>query len=51
MSDSQIPTPERETTSKGPNLFVLYAVLALAILAAMGVAAMIVWPFYKSIKP
>jgi len=31
---------------KGPNLLVLYALLALAILAAMAFAGMIVWPFY-----
>jgi len=31
---------------KGPNLFVLYALLALALLAAMGFAWMIVLPFY-----
>jgi len=36
----------QEPESKGPNLILMYALLALAILAAMGVAAMIVWPFY-----
>ena len=40
--------PEQKTAGKGPNLFLLYALLALGILAAMGVAAMIVWPFYKA---
>ena len=35
-----------EQESKGPNLILMYALLALAVLAAMGVAAMIVWPFY-----
>jgi len=37
---------EERETGKGPNLFVLYALLALALLGAMAVAAMIVWPFY-----
>ena len=36
------------TESKGPNLVLLYCLLALALLAAMGFAAMIVWPFYKA---
>jgi len=38
--------PEEEAESKGPNLFLLYSLLALAILAAMGFAAMIVYPFH-----
>ena len=42
---SNLPS-ENEHQPKGPNLVLLYALLALAILAAMGVAAMIVWPFY-----
>jgi hypothetical protein len=37
---------EDEQESKGPNLFVLYAILAFGLLAAMGFAAMIVYPFY-----
>lgn len=36
--------PEEEP--KGPNIFLLYALLALAILAAMAFAAMIVYPFH-----
>jgi hypothetical protein len=50
------PTPRRpshieldeddEPEPKGPNLFVLYTVLALGLLAAMGFAAMVVYPFY-----
>jgi hypothetical protein len=40
--------PELETDEepRGPNLILLYALLALALLAAMGFAAMVVWPFY-----
>jgi hypothetical protein len=37
---------EDEPESKGPNLFVLYGILALGLLAAMGFAAMVVYPFY-----
>jgi hypothetical protein len=37
--------PEEEE-GKGPNLILLYALLVLALLAAMAFAAMIVWPFY-----
>jgi hypothetical protein len=37
---------DQGSQEKGPNLFVLYALLALALLGAMAVAAMIVWPFY-----
>jgi hypothetical protein len=32
--------------SRGPNLVVLYALLALALIAAISFAAAIVWPFY-----
>jgi hypothetical protein len=38
--------PESEQGSSGPNLFLVYTLLALAILAAIGFAAMVVWPFY-----
>lgn len=38
---------ENQPEAKGPNLILLYALLAFAILAAMAIAAMIVWPFYK----
>ena len=36
--------PEKET--KGPNLILLYSLLALGLLAGMGFAAMVVWPFF-----
>lgn len=39
---------EKESESSGPNLIVLYALLALGILAAMAFAALVIWPFYKS---
>ena len=50
MSDlmKQLETEiEEDEVDKGPNLFVLYGLLAFAILGAMVCAALIVWPFYK----
>jgi hypothetical protein len=38
--------PEEEKEQKGPNLILLYALLALALLTAIAIAVMIVWPFY-----
>jgi hypothetical protein len=35
-----------ETESKGPNLIMLYALVALGLVAAMAFAAMVIWPFY-----
>lgn len=35
-----------ESEDKGPNLILLYSLLALGLLAAMAFAALIVWPFY-----
>lgn len=40
------PEIESEEEPKGTNLILLYSLLALALLAAMGFAAMVVWPFY-----
>ncbi len=39
-------SPGDETPAKGPNLVLLYSLLALGLLAAMAFAAAIVWPFY-----
>ena len=50
MSKSQLkagPPSEDEPESKGPNLVLLYALLALGLLAAMGFAWMVVLPFYR----
>jgi len=33
--------------SQGPNLKLLYSLIALALAAALAIAAMIVLPFYK----
>jgi hypothetical protein len=39
------PGPE-VAPSKGPNLVVLYSLIAFALIAAIGFAALIVLPFY-----
>jgi len=39
---------EAEPGSRGPNLVLLYSLIALALAAAIGCAMMIVLPFYKS---
>jgi hypothetical protein len=53
-SDPEIPPPpeilppeDQDKPSKGPSLFLLYAILAFIMLLAMGVAALIVLPFYR----
>ncbi|MDR3740938.1 MAG: hypothetical protein P4L40_18125 [Terracidiphilus sp.] len=38
--------PDDDRTPQGPNLFVVYGLLALFFLAAAACAAAIVWPFY-----
>jgi hypothetical protein len=35
-----------ESASRGPNLFLLYSLIALALAAAIGLALMIVMPFH-----
>jgi hypothetical protein len=40
------PNDSAPEENSSPNLILLYALLALALLAAMGIAAAIVWPFY-----
>lgn len=44
--NKQEPNTEPEEPSKGPNLIVLYTLIALAILVAAAIAALIVLPFY-----
>jgi hypothetical protein len=36
-----------EAASRGPNLALIYSLIALAMAAAIGVALMIVMPFYN----
>jgi len=33
--------------AQGPNLILLYSLIALALAVAIGLAALIVWPFYQ----
>ncbi|HSZ17526.1 MAG TPA: hypothetical protein VK764_10525 [Terracidiphilus sp.] len=42
----QAPRQEDET-SRGPNLVLIYSLLLVALVAAMGIAALIVLPFYR----
>lgn len=43
---SDLTKSEPEEEPKGPNLILLYSLLALALLVAITFAAMVVWPFY-----
>lgn len=38
--------PSNDEPSKGPSLILLYSLIALALAAAIGLAALIVRPFY-----
>ena len=40
------PGEEEDSPAKGPNLLLIYGLLALALAAAIGLALMIVFPFY-----
>ena len=44
--EPEILSPMDEEPSKGPNLIVLYSILALALAVAIGLAVFIVLPFY-----
>jgi hypothetical protein len=47
MSDPDTnPTNQEEGPSQGPNLVLLYSLIALALVVAIGFALMIVFPFY-----
>ncbi len=51
MSDRKISKRDRiekeDEPSRGPNLTLIYSLMALALLAAIGCAALIVLPFYR----
>ena len=49
MSNLQIDPQDDDAPVKSPNIILMYAFLALGILAAMAFAAAIVYPFYKRI--
>ena len=42
--DSRVPDADR---GEGPNLKLIYSLIALALAAAIGIAVMIVLPFYQ----
>jgi hypothetical protein len=45
MSDDGHPGPD--DPSRGPNLTLLYGLIALALAAAIAIATLIVLPFYR----
>jgi hypothetical protein len=47
MSDApRQPKEDNEPESQGPNLMLMYSLIALALLLAIGFAMMIVFPFW-----
>ena len=46
MSDIEHIEKEQDEPSRGPNLTLIYSLMALALLVAIGCAALIVLPFY-----
>jgi hypothetical protein len=47
MSDpARRPADPEDPPSPGPNLYLLYSLIALALAAAIGFALLIVFPFY-----
>jgi hypothetical protein len=48
MSDTgHEPQDENEPESQGPNLTLMYSLIVLALVLAIGFAMMIVFPFYR----
>ena len=41
------PDDRQDTPQGGPNLTLIYGLIALAMIAALAIAAMIVLPFYN----
>ncbi len=39
---------EDDAPSQGPNLILAYSLIAFALLVAIAMAALIVWPYYKA---
>jgi len=39
---------EERPHSPGPNLVLAYSLIAIALLVAIAMAALIVWPYYKA---
>jgi hypothetical protein len=47
LAKNEATESDPEQGKSGPNLILLYTLLVVAILAAVGFAAMVVWPFYQ----
>jgi hypothetical protein len=45
---NRITNEEDQEESRGPNLVLVYSLVALGLLIAIAFAALIVWPFYKA---
>jgi hypothetical protein len=45
---NRITNEEDREESLGPNLVLVYSLVALGLLIAIAFAALIVWPFYKA---
>jgi hypothetical protein len=39
---------EDDDHPRGPNLFIAFSIIGLALLIAFALAALIVWPYYKA---
>ena len=46
MPPASQPDPKKNEPGRGPNLALIYALIVLAMIAAIAVAAFIVLPFY-----
>jgi hypothetical protein len=46
MNKLQMKDKRENEQSKGPSLYLLYSILFLALAVAIGLALMIVYPFY-----
>ena len=47
QNDLDRPQSHEEEESRGPNLVLLYSLIALALAAAIGLAGLIILPFYR----
>ena len=43
-----LQSQDEEDAQRGPNLVLIYSLIALAFLIAFALAALIVWPFFKA---
>jgi hypothetical protein len=47
LNDLDRPQSHEGEESRGPNLVLLYSLIALALVAAIGLAGLIILPFYR----